>query len=629
MVLSRSSGRVLTVLLLSAALGGCNDAGEFSWFGSRNKQPPPPPQPQPLPERDVIRADTVGSVALVGDAAPRELRGFGLVVGLEGTGSRDCAASIRTYLVDRLQKLMASERWYADARQISVSALIDSPDTAVVELTGYVVPGAPRGARFDVIVTAATGTQTRSLEGGLLLPSELKIFGVSGGGRGIIAGRTVAFARGPVFTHPFASDAVSGESDPRRGAVLGGGVTLEARPARLILKDASYPMARRIEQRLNERFGVRPAVAEAMSQSYLLLHTPPAYHWNPSELIDLSAYVYLQNAPAYFEAKLRELSEVAARPQADYAALTRAWQGIGRVAQSSIQPLYGSDRAGLAFAAARAGLRLGDVTAAAVVGQMAASPRHPHRLEAVRELGAAAPMPAAATQLLTLINDFDPDVRIAAYEGLLRHRHPAVVSRSFAHRLDPEQINLTLDRAPSEAPPFIYVRRTRAPRIALIGSTIPVHRPLFFRHPNNRLLLNANPADETILLRVQILVDGPWERFQVNPTVGDLITTLAARPTRGEGGRPRGAGLPYAQVVQVLTALSRDGLIPAPVVFERESLTDLLGPIDEGERREAEEQSLDDFEAARGDRALEPADMVAPPEPDLPEGPDLDNMRPE
>ena len=628
MVLSRSFGRVLTLLLLSTALAGCNDAGGFSWFGSRNK-PAPPPQPLPLPERDAIRADTVGSMALVGDAAPRELRGFGLVVGLEGTGSRDCAASIRTYLVDRLQKLMAGERWYADARQISVNALIDSPDTAVVELTGYVVPGATRGARFDVIVTAATGTQTRSLEGGLLLPSEMKIFGVSGGGRGIIAGRTVAFARGPVFTHPFASDAVSGEGDPRRGAVLGGGVTLEARPARLILKDASYPMARRIEQRLNERFGVRPAVAEAMSQSYLLLHTPPAYHWDPEELIELSAYVYLQNAPAFFEAKLRELSEVARRPGADYAALSLAWQAIGRVAQNSIQPLYGSEEATLAFAAARAGLRLNDVTAARVVGRMAASPRHPYRLQAVRELGAAAPMPAAATELLTLINDFDPDVRIAAYEGLLRHRHPAVVSRSFAHRLDPEQINVTLDRVSSDGPPFIYVRRTRAPRIALIGHTIPVHRPLFYRHPNNRLILNANPAEDTILLRVQVLADGPWERFRIEPTVADLVTAMAARPTRGDGGRPRGAGLPFAQVVQVLTALSRDGLIPAQVVFERESLSDLLGPAEEGERREAEEQTLDDFEAARGDRELLPEDLTAPPALDFSDIPDLNRVRPE
>ena len=70
---------------------------------------------------------------------------------------------------------------------------------------------------------------------------------------------------------------------------------------------------------------------------------------------------------------------------------------------------------------------------------------------------------------------------------------------------------------------------------------------------------------------------------------GTLSRALADLPTRDESDRVRGIGLNYAQVVQVLAALCRDGTIPARLVLERTSLTELLGPAPSPERRETDE----------------------------------------
>ncbi len=605
-----------TPLLLSVAvLLGCGDGFGFPW--GRKQDKPAEPKPKLVDQRDAVRADTVGALTLVGNAGPLQVKGFGVVVGLNGSGSRDCASSIRTYLIDNLQKLIASNSWYFSDPGIEPADLIESPDTAVVELTAYIDPGACQGSRLDVAVAAATGTQTRSLEGGLLLQAELKRVGRASGGPGIITGRTVGYARGPVFTNPFAAETEGTFSaDPRRATVLGGGITLEQRPTKLILKQPSYPMARRIEQRLNETFGHRrPAIAEAMSQSYLYLRTPPRFATYPSHLVDVATHVYLRNDPAFFDAKLAELARIASQPDAPYETLSAAWVGLGRIAVPRIQPLYTSENPALGFYALQAGVRMNDATAVRLMGEIALQAEHPYRFQATRELSNAL-LPIAALRLLPLLNDIDPDIRVAAYEGLLRHEHPAVQSRSFGHRLDPTQVNLTLDAIESDAPPLIHVRRSRAPRIAVFGRDVPIMRPLFYKHHDERMILNCTNEHDDLTLLIQIIPEGPAEAFKVRPNVVDLIAVLARRPDKDGEGQLRGAGQPYAKVIEILAALSREGIIPAPVLFERVALQELLGDEDTMTRPEADEPTLDEYEAGDDSWERGEAEWFDDPPPD-------------
>ncbi len=594
--------------MVLVALFGCTGGvnwDPFSLFG-KDEIPPQLP-PEPLTETDAVRRGAVGELALLGNAGPQLLKGFGLVVGLEGSGSRECASSIREYLTDRLRKDMANEKLYPAWANVPVDDLISSPDTAVVELTAYVPPGAPRGNRIDVLLTAARGTETQSLVGGLLLPAELKRFGASGGGKGIIAGRTLGFAAGPVFVSPF-SDRSRGApmSDPRQALVLGGGVTTQERPMQLLLKAPSYPVASKIEQRLNETFGHRePPVAEAMSRSYLFLRTPLAWRDSPERVSDVAAYVFMGNGPAEIDARLRTLDAYARGENVDFNALSLAWEALGKNSLPHARPYYRDADPRLAFYAARVGVRLSDPSAVQSMCDIAATPNHPLRISAIRELQQSS-MASSAARLVQLLSDPAIDVRVAAYEALLSRKHRLIESYSFAHRLDPAHTSFVLDLVPGSAPPFVHIRRTRAPRIAVFGLDAPLLGSLFYRSEDGKVVVNAHVGEETVTIFAQVVAGARREQLSASRSVVDLIATLGGRPLRRDGGRLAGAGLSYDRVARVLQSLGESGALAAPVVFERESLRELSSPDDRG-RPEGDEPSLQEYEAQ-----VSEADLLTP-----------------
>ena len=118
----------------------------------------------------------------------------GLVIGLGESGGSDCPSTIREYLLDYFAREFAPRDASERRPDFSPKQMIDSLDTAVVEVHGVVPGGAPRGTRFDLQVEAV-GTQTRSLEGGVLALCELKRFDVTAAGKGLVGGRTLARAR--------------------------------------------------------------------------------------------------------------------------------------------------------------------------------------------------------------------------------------------------------------------------------------------------------------------------------------------------------------------------------------------------------------------------------------------------
>jgi len=573
------------VLLLSLGLCGCND--DPNAWRRRLRPLPPEPKPPAAAKDDPVLAGTIGKRALLGSAEPLVLRGYGLVVGLGENGGSDCPTAIREYLLEYLQKEFASRERQDPLAGISPGKLIDSLDTAVVVVYGSVPAGAPRGTLFDARVEAL-GNQTRSLEGGVLLPTELKLFEADASGRGLVAGRTLARARGVVFTNPFRNpDQPAATRNVRVGLLLGGARTLEERTLRLMLVEPSYSLARQMERRINERFGQDPPAAEAMSQGYLTLHTPPAYAARPARFVELVTHLYEESTPTYYERKLRDLAEQIGKPGASYAHMSLAWEGMGRVAIPSLQPLYQHDDPGVSFHAARAGLRLADITALPVMANIAASASHPFRLLAVRELGQCG-LPQAAARLAPLLDSSDQEIRIAAYEEMLNYAHPRIRSRRFVHRLDPTQTNFMLDVVSSTGRPLIYIRRTREPRIAVFGERVPVSRPMFYSRPDERAYINA-PARTDSLTVFGVMQPGRRvsDKLTVNPTVDELIAALAAPPLPVGEGRLSGIGLDYAMVIEVLDTLCRETTVPARLVMEQPTLTEVLGPAPE--RPEADE----------------------------------------
>ncbi len=556
---------------------------------SFRRTPPPEPKPLPAPQvtRDPVLAGTIGAVTYYADITPQPVRGFGVVIGLGDAGSSECPEFIRDYLVQAMGR--ERDAW-ADIelrKRFSPGELIDSPTTAVVAVDGRLPSGTDKGTVFDLMVTALPGTSTRSLAGGLLLPCELHAADAARSDQELIGARIVARAAGPVFVNPFAQTSDALDEGARRGYVLSGGQATEPRPVQLMLREPSYAMAERIRGRINERFGQSPPVAEALSQGIIALRVPTEFVRYRDEFFRLVPRLYLEDHGAFVDVKMRELTELATQPQISLEDVSLAWEGFGRNVVSHLKPLYTHGDPRVRFYAARAGLRLQDADAVAALAALAGGRDHSLALLSVAELGRCR-FPQVAVKLTPLLGAPDQELRIAVYEALLNHPTPAVHSSRFPHPLDPMQLNVIVDEVKCDGAPLLYVRRTQVPRLAIFGPHVPMKLPLFYADASDAVVLNAidESGDITLLNKRKGKLGQP---IHVPPRVAELVAALAGSPQPDNSKNPRGLGLPYSQVVQILAALAKDGTIPAPIELERATVTELLGPDYKPERPETDE----------------------------------------
>lgn len=538
----------------------------------RRVPPEEPPPPAEEESSDPTIRGTIGAITRLGSEELEPMRGFGVVVGLNGRGSGDCPTVIREYLIDYFAKQVGP--LLPQDRRPTPAGLIDSLDTAVVEIRGVVPMGARANTRFDLQVEALTGTATQSLEGGLLLAAPLRYFEEAASGRGLIEGRVLAESSGPVFVNPF-PEGEDGNLDPRRGLILGGGRTTAARVTRLLLLQPDYQLAQRVERRINERFGPRPRVAEATSAGVIEMRTPPQYARDPQRFIQLVQQLYVDNRTAFVDAQAAEIvRQVLARQvDVDRAALTL--EAIGRTVVPRLQPLYGQNDPRVRFLAARTGLRLEDLSALPVLAELARTGPDELRVPAIEELGTNA-SPQVGLQLTPLLDEADPLIRIAAYEVLLQRAHPAVRSTPFALWLDRGQINFSLDIVESNGPPLIYARRTRLPRLAIFGPGVPVVAPVFYSNSDDSVTVftRDNAPDVRVFTRRRNRMS---EQLILPPRAAELARVLGDLPVLDDNRRPRGLGLPYSRALEVLADLCNSGTIPAEMVLEFSPLAEQLG----------------------------------------------------
>lgn len=193
--LFRSPSRALVGLLAlmsAVTFVACEDS-------DKPKEKAPPPPPAPTFTGPGFLHGTAGSLCRLEGYLPQYITGYGLVVGLNGTGM---ANDVPTYLRQRFLVEMRRRGILANKGPMFVSAeqLLASPDVAVVVVEGLIPPGAAKGTPFDLWVTAIDGTQTTNLDGGTLWTTEL---GVEGANPNINYTTPLAKARGPMFLNPF------------------------------------------------------------------------------------------------------------------------------------------------------------------------------------------------------------------------------------------------------------------------------------------------------------------------------------------------------------------------------------------------------------------------------------------
>jgi flagellar P-ring protein precursor FlgI len=214
-----------------------------------------------------------------------QLIGYGLVVGLAGTGDRRQTVFSAQSLANMLQQMGVA---------VSPTA-IQVRNTAAVMITATLPPFAQPGSKIDV--TAGAIGDAANLQGGLLLLTTL---------RGI-DGNTYAVAQGPVVTGGFvASKGGSSQTlnHPTVGRVPNGAIVERAAPSvapagkiKLQLRQADFTTASRIVAGVNKRFGSPVAVAE--NSGLVQVSLPPDYASRSIDFIaDLESVAVDSDQPA-------------------------------------------------------------------------------------------------------------------------------------------------------------------------------------------------------------------------------------------------------------------------------------------------------------------------------------------
>jgi flagellar P-ring protein precursor FlgI len=227
----------------------------------------PPPRPTAT-----VRIKELASVEGVRD---NQLIGYGLVVGLAGTGDRRQTVFSAQSLSNMLERMGIS----VPATSLRVANM------AAVMVTATLPPFAQSGTRIDV--TAASAGDASNLQGGLLLLTPLK--GPDG--------QVYAVAQGPVVTGGFSAGKGGGASQtvnhPTVGRVANGALVERNSPSvapdtvlKLQLRRADFTTAARIAEAVNQRFGSRERrVAHAENSALVAIQMPASYSHRSIEFI--------------------------------------------------------------------------------------------------------------------------------------------------------------------------------------------------------------------------------------------------------------------------------------------------------------------------------------------------------
>jgi flagellar P-ring protein precursor FlgI len=199
-----------------------------------------------------------------------QLMGYGLVVGLAGTGDKRQTVFSAQSLTNLLERMGLS---------VPPTA-IQVKNTASVMITSTLPPFGQPGSRIDVTI-AAIG-DCSSLQGGILLMTGLK--GPDG--------QTYAVAQGPILIGGFAAGGAANgqvQNHPTVGRIPNGAIIERASPAvtpgsqlRLQLQRADFTTAARVAEAVNKRFG---AIAHADNAAVVSVALPPEYLKKSTEFI--------------------------------------------------------------------------------------------------------------------------------------------------------------------------------------------------------------------------------------------------------------------------------------------------------------------------------------------------------
>jgi hypothetical protein len=490
------------------------------------------------PAAKIDLGDTIGSLVEVFSFESIPVEGYGLVGGLNGTGSSECPAPIREYLKQYILQQLTEDK-------VNVDELISSHDTAVVVIQGTMPTAVPKNQYFDVRVVALPDTQTTSLEGGWLYGAELKAIGGFG-----IAMKALATAKGPVFINTLSPD----ETNKKIGYILAGGRVLDEYEINMGLRQPDYKTASLICSKLNGRFG--DGTARAVSPSQIELKVPAAYKKQKQRFVSIVKAIYLTETPEATRERINTFVKKLAVSEDKYASET-ALEAIGNESLSKLAALLNSSQEQVRLGAARCMLNLGSDGGLNALREIASNKDSAYRVEALEAITTSASRNDAIAISRNLLRDSDFNIRLAAYENLRKLDDIAVTQKLIARNFYLEQIVQTEHKG-------IYVSRSGQPRIVLFGAPIYCHNNIFIQSADGSITINA-PSGQKYVSIIRKHPKRPNVMIQLKSSfeLGDIIQTLCEEPLKKTKEEHRGLNVSYAEAITLLKQMSDKGAVEA------------------------------------------------------------------
>ncbi|MEM8874734.1 MAG: flagellar basal body P-ring protein FlgI [Planctomycetota bacterium] len=604
------------VVLVAATMLGC----------TRTVQPDTPNERYPrLPLREVpesLQGIVYQQVDLRNTGA-LQVSGYGLVVNLEGTGDSTAPIAVREYIEKEIIRRGFGSR-NGPYAGVSPARILSDRRVAIVRVDGFIPPGAQKGQRFDIQVSALPGNQTTSLVGGTLYQSTLRqaerVTQFNPGEQVNV----LASAQGDIFVNPeYAAEGADDTRNSRKtaalrtGVILNGGIVQQPRALVLQVRQPSRRTARFIEQRIDRHFQ-DTSIASAQDEGRVFLNVPEKYSDDWAHFAGIVLHLFPTTNETFAAAKALELAEAAEQPNAPLANISYAWEALGPAAIPAMQPLLNGDNADVQYAAARAAAFLGDRYSQQVLLRMGADSSHPYQLPAVETLGKLPETPETKLLLKELLDAESALVRIAAYEALAKYDDPIIFRQNIEGKF-------LLDIVQTDGPPVIYATRRGEPRIAVLGRPSKLRSPVIFGSLGNTFTISTDGADASRVRMFQR--SGPGGRpVSVSSSI-DMPIIVARLGGKSVPGEPR-FEFDYGQVVALVNDMADKGDIVdtagRQVAFRLQELPGLESLIQNAESiPSARDEGVEIPEIPDG-RALRPTDNeLGQPMPEVGPAPEL------
>jgi hypothetical protein len=523
-VICRKTVPLIVLLLIVYFLGGCGGRG-----GTTAQDFAFPPE----------LGATIGSLVRVIVPEPIPVRGFGLVVGLEDTGSSECPPNIRAYLRQYILKQIPPKT------ELNADEFINSSRTAVVSVEGEIPAIASKNEYFNVKVTALPSTQTTSLDGGSLLRADLRMSDNLG-----LKTRVIADVEGPVYIDKIDD----GKINKRSGYILAGGKVLNEYKVILALNKPDFITANRIRNLINGRFG--DDVAKAAFSDRIDLIVPPQYKQTKQRFISIVTAMYLEQGPKNNQERIRTyVDRLSASVYPDSSEI--ALEAIGKECLGELGVLLDSPDEKVRFHAARCMLNLGSDAGLATLRRIAYDKDSAYRIEAIESIAFGARRNDAVAILRTLLRDDDFKIMLAAYEQL-RRLDDISITQEFIGR------NFYLERVVQTDHKAVFVSRSGQPRIVIFGAPITCSGNIFIQSADGDVIINAPASQKYItIIRKHPKRPGVIAQMRSSFEISDIVKVLCNEPPDEESKQRGGLGVSYADAAALLMQICDMGVAKA------------------------------------------------------------------